>query len=77
MKKKTLIIKESVLSAIMIITKYSNGGDVTSLHTLYLNEFLSLGIYREIGFALMEKSMHCFYTKILYTLAIVFNSFYI
>ena len=60
---RTFIIKMIVLSAIIVIMKYSNGVETTIRQILYFTESLFFGMYRHRGLALIAKSMHCFWKR--------------
>ena len=60
----TFNMRTIVLRAIIVIMKNSKGPDTTRRQTWYLKEFLFFGMNRDIGLALMAKSMHCFWKKI-------------
>lgn len=57
---QTFIMSRSVLQAIITIMMYSNAVETTSFQMRYLMEFLFFGMYRDIGRALITKSIHCF-----------------
>ena len=55
---ETFIMRTMVLSAIMVMMAYSNGGDTTNFHILYWKDSLFSGMYLVRGLALMAKSIH-------------------
>ena len=59
----TFIISTIVLSAISTMMKYSNLGETTSCHILYLTDSRFFGMKRHNGLALIAKSMHCFWNS--------------
>ena len=59
----TFIISTTVLSAIIAIIVYSNGGDTTNSHILYWKLSLFLGMWRVRGLALMAKSIQALCKK--------------
>lgn len=52
-----------VLNTISDMMKYSNGGDTTIRHTVYLNPECLVGMYRSSGLAPIVKSMQDFCTE--------------
>ena len=53
-------MRRSVFKIIKTMIKYSNGVETAIFHILYLQLFLSLGMYLSNGLAWMTKSMQDF-----------------